>query len=258
MSTHLLTDFNIIRLKHSVRAHACPSLQRINDIARMDPETLKQSTTLFEEFLGLLGEGAHFVESFDEVPLNAQRMYSRRKPANQASMDYVSSCIERFRADETPYLICDSDDFQQVSGSRADLVPARDRCILKELNTKCKEPNRLLLFRGAMYESTANDKKGAFTQSQMLMMVNLPTRNQVENKLPIKMMAAPINGSTAYTPVMENIPSTEELLAQGWKTVTVSIAKEMFHERSKIIGKRKQYAIRHIGSSTIDRQMVSK
>lgn len=257
MSTHILTDFKIIRLKHSVRAHACRALQRINEIVRTDPGTLMGTPALFGEFSNIIKNGgASFVDSFEHVPPTSQRMYSRKRPAYESADQYVSTCTQRFDGDGTAYVVSTSNDLQQVAGSNADLVQATDHQILRELNSKSSEPRRLALFRGAMFESTVNHPRGDYSQSQVLLLATVPTAEQVNSKVPIEMMAAPINGTTAYSPVMEVVPTIEELEREGWKKVTVSVPQDRYHSRGGIIGVRRQYSIRHIGSSTINKQMV--
>ena len=70
----------------------------------------------------------------------------------------------------------------------------------------------------------------------------------------ITMYASP-SGQNEYT-LDEEVPTEEELLAQGWTRVEIGIAVERYVTRGRLQGLRRQYTLKHRGSSTINKQMV--
>ena len=68
------------------------------------------------------------------------------------------------------------------------------------------------------------------------------------------MYASP-SGQNEYT-LNEEVPTEEELLTQGWTRVEIGIAVERYVTRGRLQGLRRQYTLKHRGSSTINKQMV--
>lgn len=100
---------------------------------------------------------------------------------------------------------------------------------------------------GALYEATINEKD--FNQSQVMLLLDLPTIEQLNNKSPITMFAAP--PSAVLEVDQQNLPSKEDLLASGWKEVRVPHAQARSITTRGLHAQRHQYALSHLGSSTI-------
>ena len=256
LSSHILTDFLMVRLCHSVRAHRDPAFQRIQALTRMPPSELLGTPGLEEEFKQLLRDNMTFVDGWDDERITAdtQRMYARRIPAYEASNEYVQSCQHRFESDGTPFVTSTSVDLKRTADTRAEFVPVlqeHDTAIISALNHGVREPEKLLFWRGAQFEATVNDED--FSQSQLLLMLDVPSSEMIRMKTPIHLMAAPpgIN----YIDVSIGVPSQDELLAADWKPVRVGHTPERPITHRGMVGCRQQYALRHIGSSTINKQL---
>ena len=85
LSSHVLTEFVIITLTESVRAHGDPDFCQIQNISRMSPSLLKGNVGLEYQFKSLCSTCLTFMENWDSVPPDAIRMNARRKPAQEAS-----------------------------------------------------------------------------------------------------------------------------------------------------------------------------
>jgi hypothetical protein len=84
-------------------------------------------------------------------------MYDRRKPAQEASQEYVNACQRQFDISGTQYIICNSVDSQGSLGSQAEMsLVMPNSPIVHYLNNKIREPQKLIMFVGAKYEVTVN------------------------------------------------------------------------------------------------------
>jgi len=61
------------------------------------------------------------VKTWDEVAPDVQRMYTKCKPAQEASIEYVDSCQHQLDINGTPYQMSISEDYQKPVGSRAEM-----------------------------------------------------------------------------------------------------------------------------------------
>lgn len=252
VSSLILTNFILVEMKHSVRAHDDVDFQRIQNITRMYPDRLRSDAALRKEFKHLVLNTLTFVDGFDapEITPNTQLMFARRVKAFEAASNYVQSLVTRFHQDGTNFRLCDSEDFQHRIGSRADYVPANSEQLIKSMNKNLKEPPRLLFFEGAQFEATINGQ--GFFQSQLLLMTRLPSEEQVRNKSPIQMFVSPMG--IYHLDTTDRIPTEDELIAMNWKMVTVSPSPRREVSISGMMGYRKQYSIRPVGASTINKQ----
>ncbi len=190
LSSRVLTEFVIITLTESVRAHGDPDFCQIQNISRMSPSLLKGNVGLEYQFKSLCSTCLTFMENWDGVPPDAIRMYARRKPAQEASEEYVNACQRQFDTSGTQYCICHSVDSQGPVGSRAERSQAMPNSpIVRYLNGKLREPQKLIMFIGAKFEATVNGK--GFNQSQLLVMCEIPNRETIRGKLQIELFAAP-------------------------------------------------------------------
>ncbi|KAL7538852.1 hypothetical protein ACHAXR_012264, partial [Thalassiosira sp. AJA248-18] len=258
LSSHILTDFVMIGLSHSVRAHGDEDFQRIQAITRMSPSVLmsirNDSEESYEdEFKRLVREKIRFVNSWDDNIIDSyvQRMYARRMPAYEAASLFVEDNQRRFLESGTNHSISVARDVQRVADTRAEFVAATSDTVISALNHYVKEPKKLLFWRGGVYEATMNGE--GFNQSQLLLMLEVPSADVISSLAPITMIAAPPGVNSVD--LSAGIPTLEHLESEGWKCVSVGQAQEQPVTCRGVIGCRKQYALRHVGSSTINKQM---
>jgi hypothetical protein len=147
-------------------------------------------------------------------------MYAKCKPAQEASVEYVDSCQHQFDINGTPYRMSISEDYQMPVGSRAEMKQATSIKLIHRINSKVKEPPKIIMFCWAQYEASGNGV--GYGQSQLLVMSDLPTEATIIRKHPIELLAAP-NGITHLN--TRNGPiNPEHLLQDGWKCVIVNCA----------------------------------
>lgn len=240
-----------------MRAHRDPALQRIQHISRMSPRILRDDNgTIKTEFERLMIDNITFVDSWTHSSIgnNVQRMYSKRRPASQAATEYTMGCLRRLVESGDEHLVSTAVDLQRPDGSRADFLTASDPDLLKTINTKSKEPKTLVFWRYATYEATVNGE--SYSQSQLLLMIEIPTLEQVTSKSPIFLMAAP-NGTNQFE-LGDNMPTEEELLERNWTKVSIGVPEERYFTKGRNVGCRRQYSMKHQGSATINKLMVSK
>ena len=89
-------------------------------------------------------------------------MYSKLKPTQEAPNEYVKACNRQFQRDGTDHIIQFSEDTQMTFGSLTDSIHTTNIPLLNKLNTKVKEPSKLIFFHGAMFEATINVKGNMF------------------------------------------------------------------------------------------------
>jgi hypothetical protein len=90
LSSHVLTEFVIITLTESVRAHGDPDFCQIQNISRMSPSLLKGNVGLEYQFKSLCSTCLTFMENWDGVPPNPFECMPdaspHRKPRKNMSM----------------------------------------------------------------------------------------------------------------------------------------------------------------------------
>jgi hypothetical protein len=141
LSSHILTDFVIVGLTESVRAHRDPEFCEIQNITCMSPFRLKGNVKLEAKFKRLCQSCFTYVHNWDEVPHDVTPMYARRKPAQEALNEYLNSYQVQFNNSGTQYIICHAVDSQGSLGSRAEMVQAIPNSpIVHYLDGKLREP----------------------------------------------------------------------------------------------------------------------
>ena len=130
-----------------------------------------------------------FVPSWnsDVIDPNTYRLYGKKLPAQEATKLYIEQTRNFLR--ETEMRERKADDVQNPRYSHCEWQPATEQKI-KKLNSKVKEPDTLLFFRGAIYECTYNqDEK--FSTSQLCMVIDLPSQEDIDNFRKIELLVAP-------------------------------------------------------------------
>lgn len=249
-----MTDFTMVSLRHSVRAATDKNLQEIQNITRMNPEKLIGNAYLEERFKNLMRENVNFVKSMQDERLDTsvQRMYSTRKSACEQADDYVGSCIKQLENERKPFMVCNTRDFQRTANSRAELRETQNEEIQSSLDRKVREPRRLAFFEGAIFEATINQEN--FSQSQVMVMTTLPSKEQFDNRWDISLLAAPAEFKASL--VSKETLDEKDLLDKGWTKVKISLAPERLITTNGTEAYRSQYTLRHLGASTINKQQV--
>lgn len=103
-----------------------------------------------------------------------------------------------------------------------------------------------------MFEATFNGD--GYYQSQLLIMLQLPTREVLRNKSPLELLVAPAYG-IHYLDMSNGIPSEQYLLSHQWKKVKIPIAPKREVSSTGVLGFRRQYGMKSIGASTINKQI---
>ncbi len=143
-----------------------------------------------------------------------------------------------------------SEDHQKPVGSRAEMKKATYIKLMHRINSKVKEPPKMIMFHWAQYEATVNGV--GYGQLQLLVISDLPSEATIFGKHPIELLAAP-SGITHFNTRNATIDA-EHLLQVEWKRVIVNCAPERNVTLQGVMGYRKQYALRHIGSGAINKQ----
>jgi hypothetical protein len=142
-------------------------------------------------------------------------------------------------------------DFQGPVGSWAEMSQAMSNSpIVRYLNGKLREPQKLIMFVGAKFEAMVNGK--GFNQSQLLVMCKIPNWDTIRGKLQIELFAAPLGVSHFDT--RNGHLDQGDMIANGWKPVKVCITPERNLTSCGVIANRRRYSMRHVGLGTINKK----
>ena len=143
----------------------------------MHPDEYVRYPRLIEEFKNLARNSFTFVPNWQDpiITPDVFRILSRKKSSQEACDDYISQV--KFQLDARDYIEVQAIDLQNPVNSLMDWSLANES-VSKALDKKTKEPRSIILFKGAVYEFTYNEK-GLFSQSQIGVMINLPNRNNM-------------------------------------------------------------------------------
>ena len=248
-SPSMMPCFQMINLKTSVRAAANSNFRRIQEIARMPLSDLQdESNDLLNEFLSLVSNCCTFVSDWNDEEVNEKtyRLYSKKVPAKKASKEYaerVKRCVNR-----NEIVSCIASDVEKPRGSHCDWYPASTTSI-DQIELQKKEPTELLFFRGAQYEFTFN-KEDSFSQSQMAILYDLPSSEDVSQFKKIKVLCAPPGWKDLSFDINE--VSKEEILSWGFTEVSVGPPPQNpLALKNNMRAKRKQYGLQHRVTNTI-------
>lgn len=254
VSSFMLTCFVMVKLEHSVRAYGDVRFQRLQAISRMDPFELRASQELKDEFFTLAHDILTFVPDWDDPRIgpNMMRAFSRKNPAKRTLDNFREQIKSQLTAEGVEFRAVTARDTQKRKGTNGDYVPASEQCI-KQLDREMKEPRELVLFPGGVYECTINDRHKGFSQSQLALLIDLPSEEDVNSKHEIKMwIAPPATGQISFD--RRQLPSRAYLESLGWKEVFVGCTPERdVNVRGGLVGRRFQYSLKHIGATTINK-----
>ena len=253
-STLVLTCFLALELKHSVRAHNDINFQRLQGITRMDPFDLEHDIETKNDFFNLTERILTFVPDWSDERINPNmmRVFSRRKPAQNALDKYWESIKRQLDNKSIEYRISKSRDTQRTRNSSGEYTEASENSI-KALNKEVKEPTEIVFFSGGIYECTINDNRERYNQSQLAFMLDLPSQKTIDHYDGILLWLPPA-GTQIINYNQNDLPNRQELIDLGWKEVTIGVAPERnVLVQGGLHAKRLMYSLKHIGAITINK-----
>ena len=257
LSTLVITSFTMVQLRHSVRASADSLFQEFQQILRTNPFQLRESSELRARFFEL-GSIFTFVDSMDapEVTPSMTQMYARKSFVKSATAMYTASLISKLNDNGTEHYIRRSVDNQVRSHTRAEYQEASESAV-KSLNNALREPAMLVFYRLGLYEITTNDTTNdRYNQSNIAILFDMPSSTALNSFASIALLVAPSGTDQIDFLDNEEPPTKEQLINRGWKEVSVGLAPEQNVTcRNGIQAKRKQYALKHIGATTVHKAM---
>lgn len=177
---------------------------------------------IMKEWVELFTEIIRVVPSFKEVDPNWVQIFHRKKSASASIETWIDNTLA-YLLNHTAIKpkICRSHDLMKYAGSTVDLKSAEDEPdVVKMLNSssKVKEPKRLMLFPGCLYEVTRNNKQQGYFNSQLLILLSMPSDEDIENMRPLTMYACPCGQKSPDRHFFETVPSEDEVInVWGWK-----------------------------------------
>ena len=102
------------------------------------------------------------------------RAYPRKVRVNDALSKYIRTLRMKLERDNIPFRTVRSVDTQKKEGSSAEWSPATQTSRAR-LNKELREQPEVVLARGATYELTQNDREGNFCQSNIVLLLDLPS-----------------------------------------------------------------------------------
>ena len=217
LSSHVVTCFKMFHLKHSVRAANDNRLQGIISIASMHPSEYTNDPDLLSRFRELVSESCTHVDSWSdpEITPSTFRLYGKKVPANEATTEFVENV--RRNIDPNLLRVKVSKDMEKNRFSHSDWERAGDKT-REVLDKKVKEPHVLVLFPGAVYEFTRNSD--SFTQSQIGVLTELPSDDDLQNGRRFSMWLAPAGQRTIE---YENHWDRQTMVSNKYSEVFVSM-----------------------------------
>ena len=240
LSTHVLTDFVLIELENSVRAHRDRQFQRLQKTTRMSPRALLHDPNLKTEFDDLCRSVLSWETTWDAIDSSYQQIYPRRMPAFEAAQVFVDRCQTQFEDAGTEFEVSVATDTQRLASSRAEVSSVTSQSLVSAMNHGLKEPKKLLFFKGGQYFATVNGE--GYNQSQLLLMDVLPTADTIVQKTGITLLAAP--PGVNYIDIREGVPSRSDLERERWKKVTIDVSRDRTISHRGMMGKREQYSLK--------------
>lgn len=241
----------MVELQTSIRTDN-KEFQELQSIARKSHYELINNPQLVTRFVELL-KCITFVEDWGSEIITEEtyRLYGKKVPAKKAAQNYVKTVKKKYINKPNELLERKSIDTMKNRFSHRDMIPADEKTSTK-LETQCKEPQTLLFFKGAKYDFTYN-KEGSFSNAQLGLLYDLPSKNDLENFKKIKILAAP--GGIKDIHFDESI-TKEELLANNWKEVFVETPRtRVKYLNNNMQARRRQYGLRHRVTGTIHAAM---
>jgi predicted GIY-YIG superfamily endonuclease len=234
MSPHILTCFDLFLLRESVRASRDAPYRRLQDITRYSRPAF--TSNVIAEFRSLLTTHCNFVKSDADVPANVLRVFGKRVATRIAERRMLHSVRQQYG-----HVVITRQCRDVESTPEGNWVPA-STASTNRLDREAKEPRLLHFFPRAVYEVTYNDPGGQFSQSQLALLMEMPSESDVDEFKPVRLLIGPDGCKTAPP----DSHTADMLIAEGWKYCWIPLTPDRPHNlRYGIQGKRKQYGLRH-------------
>ena len=229
----------------------------------MNPRKLLSDPDYKTKFYRLAGSIFTYKSSMDNpsIPIGVTRLFARRSFVKSATAMYTEGLVRKLRNDPTPqeYRIVDSIDTHAIRSGLAEYTPASPATITL-LNNTLREPDRLVLHRWGLYECTTNDirrdnRGPKYNQSTLALLVDVPAQDVVDRFGNFPIWVAP-SGTQHVEFLQPGVakPTKAQLQAMGWREVSIGTAPErVIVAQNRYYGRRKQYALKHTGASTVNK-----
>ena len=241
LSPQVTACFDFLPLDHSVRAARCKPLQRLVEICRMPLRDLTED--VHREFAALVKGNCTFVKDWDDPRLRPDmlRMFATHRARHEAEARLTAAVRRRFghqlvRAISTDYEA-------SVEGNWVTASSATSRVLTKRV----KEPQELYFYPGATFEITYN-KQGHYAQSQLAVLAEVPTLEQVRSRDPVRVYVAP-EGTKS---IPATLKTRDDFIGAGFREDTVGPSPgRIQYIGLGFQGRRVQYGLRHRIAATI-------
>jgi len=246
LSPSMLTSFKFFRLRYSVRAGSDEDLQRIQTISRMPPNQVNPEVET--EFRSLVRSKCTFVASFDDDKITSTmlRVFGTHDAVHAAEKCF----LDKVRSSCSAFVECKCEDHQMSSGSHSTWVEASE-ATSRALTKKVKDPDIVYFFPGAVYEMTHNNKSVGYSQSQISVLAEMPSRQQVDAHGDVALYIAPV-GCKIIPEDVDIVSCPSQLADHGWKLCQVGLAPERIVSLWRgIKAKRDQYCFKQRIASTV-------
>lgn len=224
VGTEMFTIFDIAAMQHLVRAMDDIGLQRLIQIDQIT----ELNEDLIDEYIHIISHpdhGARFVNSWEDVPVEYVRIVSKKTAVREAVddamkiiQDQLTATNARNNREGIPEVevirFIATDEVETALGR---WIPA-EASATRSLNHHLREPQELLLFKGAKVRFTCNDFRGRYTQGQVGIVVSF-NRTYTDGRIGVLLkIARPGAQTTSCTG--QHVGSVE--LTPVWTSCTIN------------------------------------
>ena len=251
LSSHVLSCFEFTHVEESVRASGQIDFQRIQNIARMHPDKYEENPELIDEFEELLLSTCTFVSSWNDEKItpSTYRLYGKRMPAKEATDCYIQQVKSQLPENMVNESL--SNDIQMAHGTQSGWTVASETTS-NFLDRKMKESRRIIFFVGAIYQFTYNDDRFRFNQSQLGLLISLPSQSDLDKFRKIKILVAP-PGLKDF--IYDETLSLADYIERDWEQHSVGLTREKTFNTGGFKARRRQYGLKHHVNSTVHASM---
>ena len=246
IANSIIPCFKMVQLVSSVRAIGDLYVE-LQSLVRKDYIELESNPNLIRRFKEICSLIFTFVDTWDDERITSKtfRVFSKRAPALEALQLFQHSMIRKYNDHPSRLRVREAEDKQKGLWSHEWVAAERE--VVKSLNQKCREPNKLLFEKGLVYTITFNDNRKS--NSQKALLFDLPSQQQLDAFEPIKILLAPPGCKDI---IYEEGMTKESFLERGFIETRVECSPQKIHFlTNNIQGIRKQYGLQHYVAGTI-------